>query len=102
MFERLKFDDIATFLKNAMSGLFIDENDWSNEDKHSSNSLIEREKWEREINRRTDVGCRWSDEGVFKIIRLLEIKRHAEDNYDQYFKQNRRPIIDLLQVSLCS
>lgn len=44
MFERLKFDDIATFLKNAMSGLFIDENDWSNEDKHSSNSLIEREK----------------------------------------------------------
>ena len=100
MFERLKFDDIAMFLKNAMSGLFINEDDWRNEDKHSSNSLIEREM--REINRRTDVGCRWSDEGVFKIIKLLEIKRHAKDNYDQYFKQNRRPIINLLQVSLCS
>lgn len=56
----------------------------------------------REINRRTDVGCRWTDEGVYKIIKLLEIKRHAKDNYEQYFKQNRRPIIDLLQVSLCS
>ena len=100
MFEKLKFDDIVTFLKNAMSGLFISEDDWNNEEKHSSNSLIEREM--REINRRTDVGCRWTDEGVCKIIKLLEIKRHAKDNYEQYFKQNRRHIIDLLQVSLCS
>lgn len=100
MFEKLKFDDIVTFLKNAMSGLFISEDDWNNEEKHSSNSLIEREM--REINRRTDVGCRWTDEGICKIIKLLEIKRHAKDNYEQYFKQNRRPIIDLLQVSLCS
>ena len=94
MFENLKFDNIVTFLKNAMSGLFISEDDWNNEEKHSSNSLIEREM--REINRRTDVGCRWTDEGICKIIKLLEIKRHAKDNYDQYFKQNRRPIINLL------
>ena len=94
MFEKLKFDNIVTFLKNAMSGLFISEDDWNNEEKHSSNSLIEREM--REINRRTDVGCRWTDECVCKIIKLLEIKRHAKDNYDQYFKQNRRPIINLL------
>lgn len=94
MFEKLKFEDIVTFLKNAVPGLFITEGDWSNEDKYTSNSLIEREM--REINRRIDVGCRWSDEGVFKIIKLLEIKRHTKDNYDQYFKQNRRPIIDLL------
>ena len=100
MFERLKFNDIVMFLKNAMPGLFINEDDWKNEEKYSSNSLIEREM--REINRRTDVGCRWTDEGVCKIIKLLEIKRHAKDNYDNYFKQNRRPIIDLLQVSLCS
>ena len=100
MFEELKFYDIVTFLKNAMSGLFINEEDWINKNKHTSNSLIEREM--REINRRTDVGCRWTDKGVYKIIKLLEIKRHAKDNYDQYFKQNRRPIIDLLQVSLCS
>ena len=100
MFEELKFYDIVTFLKNAMSGLFINEEDWINKNKHTSNSLIEREM--REINRRTDVGCRWTDKGVYKIIKLLEIKRYSKDNYDQYFKQNRRPIIDLLQVSLCS
>lgn len=62
-----------------MYGLFI------NEDKHSSN-----------------VGCRWTDKCVCKIIKLLEIKRHFKDNYDKYFKQNTSPIIDLLQVSLCS
>ena len=55
-----------------------------------------------EINRRTDIGCRWPDEGVYKIVKLLEIKRHSTHNFDQYFKQNRRPIINLLQVSLCS
>ena len=93
MFEKLKFDDIVTFLKNTMSGLFINEDDWNNEKKHSSNILIEREMIE--INRGTD-------EGVCKIIKLLEIKRHVKDNYEQYFKQNRRPIIDLLHVSLCS
>ena len=63
MFEELKFYDIVTFLKNAMSGLFINEEDWINKNKHTSNSLIEREM--REINRRTDVGCRWTDKGVY-------------------------------------
>lgn len=100
MFERLQFHDIVVFLKNAMSGIFHNKEDWNNSKKHSSNSLIEREM--REINRRTDIGCRWSDEGVYKIIKLLEVKRHATHNFDQYFKQNRRPIINLLQVSLCS
>lgn len=100
MFERLKFYDIVGFLKNAMSGIFHDKEDWNNNKKHSSNSLIEREM--REINRRTDIGCRWSDEGVYKIVKLLEVNRHAAHNLDQYFKQNRRPIINLLQVSLCS
>lgn len=100
MFERLQFHDIVCFLKKAMSGIFHNNEDWNNNKRHSSNSLIEREM--REINRRTDVGFRWSDEGVYKIIKLLEIKRHASHNFDQYFKQNRRPIINLLQVSLCS
>ena len=63
-----------------MSGLFISEDDQNNEEKHSSNSLIEREM--REINRRTDVGCKCTDEGVCKIIKLLEIKSHAKDNYE--------------------
>ena len=100
MFKKLGFHDIVSFLENAMSGVFHDEKDWNNRKKHTSNSLIEREM--REINRRTDIGCRWSDEGVYKIIKLLEIKRHSTHNFDQYFKQNRRPIINLLQVSLCS
>lgn len=100
IFEQLQFHDIVYFLKKAISRISHNNEDWNNNKRHSSNSLIEREM--REINRRTDVGCRWSDEGVYKIIKLLEIKRHASHNLDQYFKQNRRPIINLLQVSLCS
>jgi hypothetical protein len=100
MFERLNFKDIVSYLKNAMPGIFHNKDDWNNRKKHSSNSLIEREM--REINRRTDIGCRWSDKGVYKMIKLLQINRHATHNFDQYFKQNRRPIINLLQVSLCS
>ena len=33
-------------------------------------SPVEREP--REINRRTEFGARWSDEGVEKVARLLE------------------------------
>jgi len=33
-------------------------------------SAVEREF--REINRRTEVGTRWSDEGVERVARLLE------------------------------
>lgn len=100
MFEMLNFKDVVGYLKNAMPGIFHSEDDWNDKSKHSSNSLIEREM--REINRRTDVGCRWSDKGVSKIIKLLQVSKYATHNFDQYFKQNRRPIIDLLQVSLCS
>ena len=35
-----------------------------------STSAVEREY--REINRWTEVGMRWSDEGVEKVTRLLE------------------------------
>ena len=55
-FERLEFYDIVNFLKNALTGIFHSKEDWNNVKKHSSNSLIEREM--REINRRTDIGCR--------------------------------------------
>lgn len=99
-FERLEFYDIVNFLKNAMTGIFHSKEDWNNVKKHSSNSLIEREM--REINRRTDIGCRWSNAGVYKIIKLLEINRHATHNFNQYFKQNRKPIVNLVQASLYS
>lgn len=100
LFERLQFYDIVSYLKNAMAGIFHSEEDWNNKGKHTSNSLIEREM--REINRRTDIGCRWSDKGVYKLIKLLQIRRNAAHNFEYYFKQNKRPIINLLQVSLCS
>ena len=54
----------------------------------------------REINRRMDVGCRWTDESALKLLKLVEIHKYASHNFDEYFKQNRRPIIDLLQVSI--
>ena len=76
MFDKLQFHDIVSFLKNAMAGIFHNKEDWNSRKKHSSNSLLECE--------------------------MREINRHATHNFDQYFKQNRRPIINSSQVSLCS
>lgn len=98
VFEKLGFNDVTSYLYKAMEGIYLSNSDWQNKEKHTSNSLIEREM--REINRRMDVGCRWTDESALKLLKLVEIHKYASHNFDEYFKQNRRPIIDLLQVSI--
>lgn len=55
-FENLGLKDITNYLYKAMEGIYISNLDWENKEKHTSNSLIEREM--REINRRMNVGCR--------------------------------------------
>ena len=54
----------------------------------------------REINIRMNVGCRWVDKYPIKLLKLIEVFKYASHNLDIYFKQNRRPIINLLQVSI--
>ena len=97
-FDNLKLKDITNYLYKVMEGIYISNLDWVNKEKHTSNSLIEIEM--REINRRMNVGCRWVDKYAIKLLKLIEVFKYASHNFDIYFKQNRRPIINLLQVSI--
>jgi len=64
----------ATYLKNARGELFtvtrLKEQGIAPELVMVATSAVEREF--REINRRTEVGARWSDPGVERVARLLE------------------------------
>jgi hypothetical protein len=64
----------ATYLRNARDELFtvtrLKEQGIAPELVMVATSAVEREF--REINRRTEVGARWSDEGVERVARLLE------------------------------
>ncbi|MCL0093190.1 transposase [Dehalococcoidia bacterium] len=64
----------ATYLRNARDELFtvtkLREQGTAPELVMAATSSVEREF--REINRRTEVGARWTDEGVERVARLLE------------------------------
>jgi hypothetical protein len=64
----------ATYLKNAGHDLFtvtkLKEQQIGPALVMVATSAVEREF--REINRRTEVGARWSDEGVERVAKLLE------------------------------
>ena len=69
-----RFHSAATYLRNAKDELFtvtrLQEQGIAPELVMVATSAVEREF--REINRRTEVGARWSDEGVERVARLLE------------------------------
>jgi hypothetical protein len=50
-------------------------------------SIVERQM--REINRRTDVGARWSVPGIFNLMRLRLAKRHNPDDYQRVWNPIR-------------
>ncbi|MCL0074188.1 hypothetical protein M1O50_04885 [Dehalococcoidia bacterium] len=64
----------ATYLRNAGHDLFtvtmLKEQGIAPDLVMVATGAVEREF--REINRRTEVGARWSDEGVERVARLLE------------------------------
>lgn len=60
-------------------------------------SIMEREM--REVNRRTDVGARWSVNGITNLVRLRLAKRHNPDDYERLWSPLRKPASTT--VSLC-
>jgi hypothetical protein len=64
----------ATYLRNAQDDLFnvtrLKEQGIAPELVMVATGAVEREF--REINQRTEIGARWSDEGVERVARLLE------------------------------
>jgi hypothetical protein len=69
-----RFRSAATYLRNGKDEFFtvtrLKEQGIAPELVMVATSAVEREF--REINRRTEVGARWSDEGVERVARLLE------------------------------
>lgn len=57
-------------------------------------SVMEREM--RELNRRTDVGARWSVGGIANLLRLRLAKRHNPDDYARLWSPLRAPALTLV------
>jgi hypothetical protein len=59
-------------------------------------SVIEREM--REINRRTDVGARWSVRGVDHLLRLRHSKRINPDDFARVWPTVQKPVVQLVPL----
>ena len=55
-FKTVNMMSIYNYLYNAYNNIFINEDQWNDSTLLHVTSLVEREM--REINRRTDIGCR--------------------------------------------
>jgi hypothetical protein len=60
-------------------------------------SVIEREM--REINRRTDVGVRWSIPGIDHLLRLRESKRINPDDFERVWSTVQKPVFHLVPLT---
>jgi len=60
-------------------------------------SVMEREM--REVNRRTDVGARWSVSGITNLTKLRLAKRHNPDDYERSWNPLHNPAH--IAVSTC-
>jgi hypothetical protein len=60
-------------------------------------SIIEREM--REINRRTDVGVRWSVSGVNHMLRLRHSKRINPDDFEKVWSTVQKPVFSMVPLT---
>lgn len=58
-------------------------------------SVMEREM--REVNRRTDVGARWSVQGISNLLKLRLAKRHNPDDYERVWSPLQKPALTLVR-----
>jgi hypothetical protein len=59
--------------------------------------VIEREM--REINRRSDVGARWSIPGVDHLLRLRHSKRINPDDFNRVWSTVQKPAFHLVPLT---
>jgi hypothetical protein len=69
---------------------------WDERPPERTTSVIEREM--REINRRTDVGARWSVRGVDHLLRLRHSKRINPDDFDRVWRAVQKPVVQLVPL----
>lgn len=98
-FKSINMSSIYNYLYNAYNNIFIDEYQWKDCSTLHVTSLIEREM--REINRRTDIGCRWSKVGVRNMLKILLIQKYSPHNWEKYFPIIRRNNINI-KATICN
>ena len=74
----------STMLRNVASYVVSDYRP-----SERTTSVIEREM--REINRRTDVGARWSVRGIDNLLRLRHSKRINPDDFNRVWSTVEQP-----------
>lgn len=82
-FKTMNMTNIYNYLYNAYNSIFIDEKQWGDSSSIRVTSIIEREM--REINRRTDIVCRWSKTGVENILKILLTQKYSSHNWEKFF-----------------
>lgn len=83
--ERVRsYPRASTFLRNSARYVL-----YETDSAERTTGLAEREM--REMNRRTDVGARWSLEGVANLLRLRLAQRHNPDDYERIWQPYGRP-----------
>ena len=81
-----------TMLSNVEAYVLSDERP-----SERTTSVIEREM--REINRRTDVGARWTVCGVDHLLRLRHSKRINPDDFDRVWRAVQKPVVQLVPLN---
>lgn len=86
-FKTVNMMSIYNYLYNAYNNIFINEDQWNDSTLLHVTSLVEREM--REINRRTDIGCRWSRNGVENLLKIKLVQKYAPQTWEKYFPNMR-------------
>lgn len=97
-FKTMKMNNIYNYLYNAYTKIFVNEKDWISENNIMVTSLVEREM--REINRRTDLGCRWSKKGVENLLKIKLVEKYSSHDWKKYFPPTNKNNIDI-KATIC-
>ena len=55
----------------------------------------------REINRRIEVGCRWSPMGVENLLKIKLVQKYSRHDWEKYFPPILKNKLNI-KVTLCN
>lgn len=98
-FKTMNIDSIYNYLYNDYTKIFVSEEIWNSENNIMVTSFVEHEM--REINRRTDIGCRWSKKGVENLLKIKLVEKYSHNDWEKFFPPATNNKLNL-KVTLCT
>lgn len=86
------FPKAHTMLSDAVDNVLFDK-----PSSERTSSVMEREM--REINRRSDVGVRWSETGIDNLLRLRAARRINKDDFERVWSPVRTDAIQVVPLA---